>query len=824
MNIFKFIISLGITVGLIVVLNTSIGGKPAFGKLLNPVSGFWANAETRDLHIADNLKELPLKDSVEVYFDENRIPHIFANNEYDLYFAQGYIVASLRLWQMEFQVLAAEGRISEVLGDDPKYLAFDKMQRKKGLKFGAQNKVAKMMNDPLAKELIEAYSDGVNAYIKNINPKNLPLEYKLIGYKPEAWSPYRTALFLMNMSEVLTSTEYDIEYTNFIVQYGSELFENIYKQWYPEVEPVIKTPEGGWLAHLGIDSASIPAKLLLPENGLIEDTTANQLGVLQPKPDVQIGSNNWALHGNKTLSSYPLLANDPHLRLTFPSVWLEMHLVGPQSNAYGVSFPGAPAIIIGFNEEIGWGVTNAGRDVKDWYVIEYKDSDRDFYKWKNGWKPTEKVIEEYKVKGGKTVYDTIIYTHLGPVVHENFETKAGKVNLALQWVAHYGSEEYKTFYLLNRAKNFDEYLDALTYYSCPAQNFVFACVNGDVALRQQGLYPVLAQNEGRTIGDGSQSEEWSNFIPFNHIHMEYNPAKGFVSSANQHAVDTTYPYYTNGVFEYYRNRVINDYLKSLRRATVEDMIALQYNNYNLLAAENLPLLMGYLTTFNMNFKEQEVYETLKNWDFNNNAEDIASTYFQIFYERFYTLLWDEFVETEAANQWENFKHKDGFKAPGEYATYKMIVDSVQHPFLHNAQYPEITTMEELIHLAFSHAAERIEKLDENKLEWGKYKNTLIEHVAMIPAFSRNVNTGGNYKVVNATGNYHGPSWRMILDFADEKITGIGIYPGGQSGNPGSYYYDNFVDPWASAQYHSLFNSANKNDYNSGRFKKVVLSK
>lgn len=825
MNVFRFVLSLIITISILIALNISIAGKPAFGKLLNPVSGFWQNAETKALHIDAKINKLSLNEEVEVYFDENRIPHIFAQNEYDLYFAQGYVTASLRLWQMEFQVLAAEGRVSEVLGNDPKYLAFDKMQRKKGLKYGALNKEKNILKDPLAKELVHSYADGVNAYINSLSSKDLPLEYKLIGFKPQPWSVLRTALFLMNMSDVLTNTEYDIENSNFIFQYGSDLFEQMHKQWYTEVEPIIETPEGGWLVKFKMDSASLfPDTLVLPNTNPEEESNIS-LSKLQPKPDVQIGSNNWALSGEKTASSYPLLANDPHLRLTFPSVWLEMHLVGPQTNTYGVSFPGAPSIIIGYNEKIGWGVTNAGRDVKDWYVIEYKDESREYYKWKNGWKPTEKVVEEFKIKGSKSVFDTIIYTHLGPVTHENFQTKAGKVNLAMQWTAHLGTEEYKTFYLLNRAENHEQYLEALNYYSCPAQNFVFASVNGDIALKQQGLFPVLDKNEGRTIEDGSVKEEWSNFIPFDQNPQQFNPQRGFVSSANQHAVDTTYPYYTNGVFEYYRNRVINEELRGMRRATVEDMIALQYNNYNLLAAENLPVLMIYLRTFKMNFKEQEIYELLNSWDFHNNADDIASTYFQIFYERFYTLLWDEFVEVEANNSWENFKQKEGLKAPNEFATYKMITDTnFTNPFIKNADYPELNSLQDIVVLALKHTAERVEKLDQGKLEWGKYKNTLIEHLAMLPAFSRNVNSGGNYKVVNATGNFHGPSWRMILDFDKGEIKGLGIYPGGQSGNPGSYYYDNFVDPWVAAQYRPLFNSGNKNDFQNNNFKKVTLSK
>ena len=802
-----------------IALNLRLAGKPAFGKLLNPFSGFYHLGEnTNNLHIPENIIAEGLTEEVTVYFDERRIPHIFAQNEKDLYFAQGYIVASLRLWQMEFQVLAAEGRISELLGagDNNQFINFDIQQRRIGLKYGAEQKLALIESDPFSKEIMESFANGVNAYMASLKTKDLPIEYQLIGYEPEPWNAYKTALLLMNMSNVLTSTEYDIEHSNFAIKYGKELFDSLFRNYDDVIDPIFPTPADGWQSTLAIDSNFKPGTL--PRN----DSNFEDLGALYTKNDVQIGSNNWAIDGEKTSSGYPMLANDPHLKLSFPSVWIEMHLNTPDLNTYGVVFPGAPGIIIGFNDYIGWGVTNAGRDVKDWYSIEFKDDGKDFYKWKDDWKATTKIYEAFKVKGGETVYDTIIHTHLGPVVYENFPTQDGQKNFALQWMAHRGSKEYQTFYELNRAKNYEDYMAALSHYSCPAQNFIFASVDGDIAIRQQGKFPVLEAEEGIFFLDGSKKEAWSEFIPFEDIPTMKNPQRHFVSSANQHVADTSYPYFTHGVFEYYRNRVINEELSQMYDADIDDFKALHFNEFNLMAAEALPIMLSYLEIETLDNPGKEMYETLSSWDYTNTSSSKAATYFQLFHENYYTLLWDEFVEPEVPGGWDPFQWKDGWKAPNEYQTFRLLADSIDHRFIDNEATEKIETSKDLINLAFHQTVEDLMHLDE--LAWGKYKNTLIDHLAMIPAFSTNIDVGGNYKIVNATGKYHGPSWRMILDFDGGKIKGYGVYPGGQSGNPGSKFYDNLVNEWANGNYHELINSSDASVYQNIQYQTVRLKK
>lgn len=801
MKKFRFVLSLILTIALIVLLNLSIKGLPAFGSLLNPTTGFWQNAESERFYLPESVLVDNLNETVDVYFDDKRIPHIFAENEHDLYFTQGFVIASLRLWQMEFQVLAAQGRISEILGNDEKYINFDKSQRRLGLTYGAKNKMKALEKDKLANDLLSAYTEGVNAYINQIKDKDLPVEYKLMGYKPELWTNEKTMLVIMNMSKILGNTGNDIENSNFVAKYGKELFDLIY-QTDLKVEPVIPTPHNGWRNEKKDTIINdTESELVFTKN-----TEDIKLGKVQEKPTYHVGSNNWALSGSKTKSGYPLLSNDPHLAFNLPSVWIEMHLVGPQSNAYGVTFPGAPGITIGFNEKIGWGMTNSGRDVKDFYTVEYKDATKELYHYQNQWLKSEFVYEEIKVKGSASVYDTVIYTKYGPVTYTDFQTQNGKKDITVQWMPHRESKEYLMFYKLNKANNFEEYKEATRHFESPAQNMVFASVDGDIALRNQGNFPINKKEQNLFLQTSNEGKVWDEFIPFEENPMQHNPERGFVASANQESTDSTYPYYYTGWFEHFRNRVINNELEGMTNATVADMKALLMNNFNLIAFEALPLLLPYINSTDMDFAHQDIHNALKKWNCYNNKESKESIYFEVFFTKYKELLWDEFG--------------DGLVTPNIIQTLTLLEDSTEHPFIDNQTTEIIETQKDLINQAFSFSVESY--INSDIKTWGKFNEVTFAHVAKIDAFARKVVAGGNNHVVNATRPAFGPSWRMILDFDGGKINGIGVFPGGESGNPGSKFYDNFVDDWANEKYHRLENNKNKAFYQKDNFNKVTF--
>lgn len=805
MQAVKAILSLLILASIFVFYQFKLTELPPLGKFFNPQYGFWQNAEpvnerTDELFILDGLNA-----TVNILWDERMVPHIFAQNDPDLYFMQGYITASMRLWQMEMQTYAAAGRLSEIVGS--KALNRDREARRIGLKYGAEKALEMAMQNDTSRMMLESYSAGVNAYISRLNSKNLPLEYKLLDYAPEPWTPLKTALLLKYMGNMLTGYDRDFELSNVQKLYGEETLNALFPD-FPDtlLDPVV--PIG--------TSFKRSFKQNLQANN---SHTANQdfIGV-QPlwRPEPGNGSNNWAVAAEKTADGRPILCNDPHLSLNLPSIWFEIQMHAPGMNVYGVSIPGAPGVIIGFNDSIAWGVTNGAIDVRDWYSINIKDDKRAQYLYDGAWKDFNYVVEEFKVRGQKSFFDTILFTAFGPLVYDrNFASGKEKMNMALRWTLHEPSNESLTFFKLNRGKNYQDYRQALITYDCPGQNFVFASHNNDIAIRQQGKFPVREPGQGRTIMPGDDSGlQWKGYIPFDDLPESTNPPRKFVSSANQHATDATYPYYYTGIFEYYRNRRINQSLNELSGIKIEDMMRLQNDNFNLYAAESLPIMLQYIDASVFDREELEIFNALKSWIFFNDPELEAPVYYDVWWNKFMSLLWDEFESTQERSM----------RKPSTFHTIRYLQTNPEGSFTDHVSTPETERMFDLINQSFKQAATAIhhwKKETGRKLTWANYKFTSIQHLSMLPAFSiRGVLNGGGESIVNATSSHKGPSWRMIVS-PGKPIVAYGIYPGGQSGNPGSAYYANMVDDWAKGKYYTLLFLENDGQTSGILFKQLA---
>jgi penicillin amidase len=771
MKYFKLILSFSLTIGLFFALNTKFGSIPPIGKFLNPYTGVWQN-ET-DESISGDISIPGLKDKVTVHYDEQLIPHVFAQNDIDLYRAQGYLTAKHRLWQLDFQTYAAAGRLSEIIGETA--LNYDRQERRRGMGFGAEQTLKKMSGNKETMAISEAYAEGVNSYINQLDPKDYPVEYKLLDYKPEAWSPKKTALLLMYMTKMLAGGDEDLENTNALRLFGKERYDLLFPDFFDSTDPIIPK-ETDWSY---IDVPQTPT----PFSTVVLDSIAETID----KPNPDNGSNNWAISGEKSYSGHPILANDPHLGLNLPSIWFVMQLSTPNHNAFGATLPGALAVISGFNEHIAWGETNATRDVIDWYKIEFNEA-RTKYKFDDQWKDVTIRVEDIKIKGKPSYKDSVRYTHHGPVVYDkNFKSDEDLSGYAMQWTGHIPGNGQKTFLELNKAKNYAEYANALKYWVAPAQNFVFASTEGDIALWIQGMFPNKWEGQGKFLMDGSKSEnDWQSFIPQQFNAHTKNPERGFVSSANQHPVDEAYPYFVfNDGFETYRNRVINDFFSSKDKFSVQDFKDLHNNNYNLKAAEIMPYMFENMAISSLTTEEKVIYD----------LNEVGPSIFRQWYGKLYNMVWDEFdVENTALD------------APFTYQTIYLLKNKGDDAFMDILDTPEIETATDLFLLAFKQAAERLLEIKAEKgdYSWLKYKATYAGHLLQdLPAFSRfDIPIGGDRNIVNATSEDHGPSWRMIVEMTSPP-TALGIYPGGQSGNPGSKYYDNFIDDWAAGKYHSL---------------------
>ncbi|WP_323787367.1 penicillin acylase family protein [Psychroserpens sp.] len=782
MKYFKLILSFLFTLSVFYVLDTKLGSIPPLGKFLAPTEGIWQN-ETDDA-TSGNISINSLEDYVTVHYDAHLIPHIFAKNDYDLYKAQGYITAKHRLWQMEFQTFAAAGRVSEIIGENG--LDFDRAQRRKGMLFGAENSLKVIKNDPEALKYLEAYSAGVNAYINQLQPEDYPVEYKLLDYQPEAWNINKTMHLLMYMTDMLCGRDSDLEYTNMLRKFGKERFDLLFPDFFDVNDPVI--PKDTDWSFIDVEQTETP----------LSELPLDSISETMEKPHPNNGSNNWAVAPEKSYSGNAILANDPHLGLKLPAIWFVMQLNSPNQNVFGATLPGALGVIIGFNNDISWGVTNATRDVKDWYKIEFQDATRQAYKYDNAWKKTSVRLEEIKIRGKETYIDSVIYTHHGPVSYDHtFKSDDKKKGYAMKWAGHIGHNFTKLFLNLNKGKNYDDYLNAISNHVAPAQNFAFASTKGDIALWVQGQFPNKWEGQGKFLLDGSNPKhDWQSFIPKEFNAHTKNPERGFVSSANQHPVDESYPFYVfNDSYGIYRNRIINDYFRKRETLNIQDFKSLQNNNFNLKAKELVPFMLSKMEGPSLTNDEQLLLNYVRHWNLNNSIDNVGPSIWSTWIKHLYRMTWDEFdLEDEA------------LKAPFMYQTIYMLKNHPNDPFMDIVETPEKETAIDLFSLSFKAAAKELNewKTENGDYEWKHFKGAYVGHLLQaLPAFSRfDIPIGGDRNTVNASDINHGPSWRMIVEMSSPPKA-YGIYPGGQSGNPGSRYYDNFIDDWAAGNYYDL---------------------
>ena len=808
MKFVPLLISSAITLLLIIVFNTRWGQAPAFGKFLSPQHGFWQNAEPVDKDFGQDLQLPGLRDPAEIYLDDRLVPHIFAGNDEDAFYLQGYIHAKFRLWQMEFQTYAAAGRISELIG--PKGINYDREKRRLGMGWAAEKALVELEKDPITKAEADAYTAGVNAYITSLKESEMPVEYKLLGYEPELWTNLKTCLFQKFMSLDLAGYESDFEFTNLRALLGYTTFNKMFPLSQDSLDPVIPADTLSLIPGILVN---VPAG---SDSAYLQNTSSNTSIEPVKKPDRDNGSNNWAVSGIKTKSGSPILCNDPHLGLNLPSLWYEMQVSSPSFNAYGVSFPGAPGVIIGFNDSCAFGFTNAMRDVRDYFEIRFRDDSRKEY-WYNGqWVASDFRIEHILQKDTTEFTDTVAYTVFGPVMYDKSFSGGHKKNdryYAVRWKAHDAGNEMKTFNELDHAKNYADYHQAIQFLHTPGQNVIFASKNGDIAITAEGEFPAKWRRQGDFVMPGIDSSyAWQGIIPQSENPFMYNPDRGFVSSANQFPVNPlTYPYYLGGEYQNYRGLTINRYLNHATEIGIEDMMKLQLDTYNPFASMARPVLLKNLDSSALGSDAMKYYEMLKDWDLHYEADSKGASIFKITWDSLRAIVWDD--ELAKASM------------PGFYPVNSTLLEGIlrdsAYEFLDNINTPEKETLQQDVVLAFKRAVATFKILEQQgKLAWGKFKATRIEHLAKLDPFSRlDIDNGGGGYAINALRNDHGPSWRMIVQLT-KSTEAYGIYPGGQSGNPGSVYYDNFIDNWAEGKYYPLW-MMTKDEETDKRVKAII---
>jgi penicillin amidase len=393
----------------------------------------------------------------------------------------------------------------------------------------------------------------------------------------------------------------------------------------------------------------------------------------------------------------------------------------------------------------------------------------------------------------------VAYTIMGPVMYDKSFSGGRNTNqkyYAVRWKAHDPSNELKMFTLLDKAKNYNDYYEAIKYLHTPGQNCVFACKNGDIAIWDQGEFPAKWKRQGDFVMPGTDSSYfWQGMIPQEENPHMVNPERGFVSSANQMPADTTYPYYLGGSYPAYRGWEINKRLSVINNITPQDMMKLQTDNYNVFGEMALPELIKNMEVDKLTPDEKRFFDILKNWDHRNDPDSKGATLFVVTWDSLETVVWgDEFIKAGLKLMW-----------PHEST---LLDDMNKYPnlkYYDNINTPEVETLQDDITTAFKKASAVIKVAEKNgKMEWAKYKDTKVLHLARLDALSRlHLPIGGGDNTINAANAQHGPSWRMIVSLTPQTEA-YGVYPGGQSGNPGSKFYDDFVDSWAAGKYYTLW--------------------
>ncbi len=736
-----------------------------------------------------------LKQDVAIHRDEYGVPHISTQSEYDAFFAVGFTHAQDRLWQMELTRRVGTGRLSEVLGEPA--LKIDKMFRTLGLPWYAR-RLRQSLDDDTRKAL-QAYADGVNQYLSTHAGK-YPIEFDMLNIAPEPWTIEHSLLVSRLMAWELNYSRWvDMLLAELVQRFGEIKAKEIFPYW-PENAPLIIPKE-------------LKGKNIAEDLRPLFEAEGEYRSLLGLRA-LESGSNAWAVSGARSVTGKPILANDPHLLLMSPARWYELHIVTPTFDVAGMSIPGVPFVILGRNQRIAWGVTNAMMDDNDYY-IERVDSLQHptRYQLNGAWYPITEEIDTIVVKGALPVALSVYRTHRGPIVNMMEPTAASSTSLiSMRWVGHELSNEARAFYGINKARNWQEFENALKLFSVPAQNFVYADVDGNIGYRTGGKLPIRTI-KGATLPFPGWTDEydWKGFVPFDQMPHVLNPPEGFVASANNKIVDDSYPYHISNHWESpWRSIRISQVLREQEKFTMEEMQRLELDLFSTHAREVVPLILhayDSVTVTEPNVKT--MLEYFRNWNYEMRKEDVSTSLFQA---------------TITKMIYNTFHDKMGDRLFGLYDTLASTPLSALSNLLRNPHSewfddihtPARETRDELIRKSVNDALAALKEELGGELkewQWGRLHtvtfghvfgaNRMLARIFNIGPFS----IGGSHSTVNV-GQYFltqpyastvGPSMRQIFNLADINDTRT-VLPPGQSGQVFSKHYKDQVILWLNGGY------------------------
>ena len=770
-----------------------IGPVPPLGPLVDPAIGVWALPGVAEFPQSTEVRIAGTRAAVTVLYDDRAVPHIFAESEADAYRALGYVVARDRLFQLEAQTLAAAGRLGEIGGR--RLLAADRETRQLGMPRAAERALAAMPEGTPARVAADAFSDGVNAYIDSMSPAELPLEFRLLGITPERWTPLNTLHLLNQMGRTL-AYEDDLGRVATRARVGAAAADALFPARSPIQEPI--QPNGQTRPRYDF----VP----LPPPGPPDSAAAALLALLgdvRPQPSRAdqaragdaLGSNNWAIAPRRTAAGAALLAGDPHLDLTLPSIWYEVQITVPGVlDVYGVTIPGAPGVIIGFNRDIAWTFTNAQADVIDYFAETVDDSVHPARYMVDGqWKAIEQRTETYRGPRGTTIaVDTVRYTHRGPL------RQSGTRWLSLRWTVLETPATLGAFVELAKAKSLEQFRRATDTYAAPAQNMLVADRGGHIGIRSTGRFPVRSgDGRGDVIRDGSRaSNDWQGDWPLTRYPGAVDPPQGFLASANQQPVDPNVEpaYLGTAWFSPWRALRINALLRGAPPMTPELMARMQTDPGSARADMFIPI---FLTAARRRAARPECAKgavLLSQWTRLYTRDNTRAVLFEAAMRQLDAQTWDELGD-------------DRTDRPADQILAELAADSAS-VWWDDRRTLTVEHRDDLVcnalEAALAATIQRFGQPNDVRWRWDRVASANVMHLLRIPVLSaRRIPVQGGPSTLNpSTGATFGASWRMVVELGAET-RGWGTYPGGQSGNPLSHRYEDRLASWAAGTLDTL---------------------
>lgn len=558
-----------------------------------------------------------VRSEVTVRRDSRWVPYIEAKNSDDLYFAQGYITASDRLWQMDLMRRLGRGQTAEIFGKVS--LEEDKRWRRFNFSYIAEENLRRLL--PENQRVLENYARGVNAYIEALNEQDLPAEFRILQYRPAQWRPSDTIIIGKLISDALSTTwRHDLLRAS-LQGLAKDKLVDLTDLTSPNDVILFGTDSKKAVSSVQREAGHEVSDSILAAAEYDENIRRRSLERAGLYAEELAASNNWVISGKRTASGKPILANDPHLAPTAPGIWYMTHLATPDMRVAGVTFPGVPGITLGHNEHIAWGATNVGPDVQDLYVETFNAEGK--YKTPAGWE--NPVIRKEIIK----VRTNPLKADVEPVEFEVVETRHGPVILdeggkryALRWTAlDSKNSQFEAFYLLARARNWNDFKNALRNYDGVTQNFVYADVKGNIGWYAAGGIPIRRVGNGALPYDGATNDgDWIGYIPFDELPNLYDPPAGLIVTANQRIVGTSYKYpqMSRDAAAPWRARRIHDQLMSKQKVTIEDVSEIQRDPYNIPATELANEIVRRKAA------SDETLNVLKAWDGRMTADSQAA--------------------------------------------------------------------------------------------------------------------------------------------------------------------------------------------------------